>query len=131
MALRLQTLKRRKNQDGTPGAPVWRLVPVKPDLLGYLSRHARWHRFQPADRYWPWCVRHAHGLIARAMLAAGVPRERAHPHAIRHGHAIAAVKAGVPLAILQAQLGHSSIQTTAIYLQFTLEDRKQAYKGVF
>ena len=65
------------------------------------------------------------------MLAAGIPDQQAHPHAIRHGHAVAAIKAGVPLPILQQQFDHASIATTAIYLQMTIEDRKQAYKGVF
>jgi integrase len=129
--LRLVTLKRGKNEDGSSKAPVFRLVPVGPDLLGYFGRHAGTVGMKPADKFWPWCRRHAFRLISDAMRAAGAPEPRCHPHAIRHGHAVAALMAGVNLRLLQEQLGHRSIEVTTRYLQFTIEDRKAAYKGVF
>jgi integrase len=128
--LRLQTLKRRKGPDGTAPA-VYRLVPIQSDLVGYLGRHLGLYRLAPEERIWIWCRRWAAHQITGAMLAAGCPRELAHPHAIRHGHAVAAILAGVPLPALQAQLGHSSIAVTSIYLRLTIQDRIEAYQGVF
>lgn len=40
-----------------------------------------------------------------------------HPHALRHGHAVALYESGLDLAGIQRQLGHARISTTAIYLQ--------------
>jgi len=129
--IRLQTLKRGRNPDGTKKAPVFRLVPVQADLLGYFGIRVGLDFLKPADRFWPYSERWAYEQIRRSMRAVGFPENRCHPHAIRHGHAIAALIAGVQLQILSQNLGHSSITTTAVYLQFTIEDRKAAYRGVF
>ena len=129
--LRLRTLKRGRNKDGTSKPPVFRLVPVGADLLGCLGRRVGTFRLAPDARIWTWSQRHAYRMISAVMRGAEIPGLRCHPHAIRHGHAVAAIRAGVNLRLLQEQLGHSSIETTAIYLQFTIEDRKAAYKGVF
>ena len=44
-----------------------------------------------------------------------------HPHTFRHG---------VDLRRLQQVLGHSNINTTAIYLQFNDQDLQEAYVNV-
>lgn len=128
--LRLRTLKRRKNAQGIAPAR-YRLVPVQQDLLGCLGQYLGWAKPRPDERLFSWTRSHAFVRIRRALAAAGVPPERCHPHAIRHGHAVAAILAGVPLPALQAQLDHASIATTSLYLKLTIEDRKAAYKGVF
>lgn len=50
---------------------------------------------------------------------AGIPRELAHPHVLRHTRAIELLRSGVPVSAVQQLLGHSDISTTAIYLQFS------------
>lgn len=40
-----------------------------------------------------------------------------HPHALRHGHAQGLYEAGLDLAGIQRQLGHSRISTTSVYLE--------------
>lgn len=41
---------------------------------------------------------------------------RLHPHALRHGFAVGALRAGAQLNVLQAALGHSNLATTGQYL---------------
>ncbi len=39
------------------------------------------------------------------------------PHQLRHAHAVELAREGVPLNIIQRQLGHANLGTTSIYLQ--------------
>jgi site-specific recombinase XerD len=47
---------------------------------------------------------------------AGV-RRRFAPHQLRHAHAVELVREGVPLIVIQRQLGHSNLGITSVYLQ--------------
>ncbi len=53
-----------------------------------------------------------------------------HPHTFRHSFAINSVRHGVDLRRLQQVLGHTNINTTAIYLQFNDQDLQDVYAGV-
>ncbi|MGQ0848742.1 MAG: tyrosine-type recombinase/integrase [Actinomycetota bacterium] len=57
------------------------------------------------------------GLRNRALVArqAGIEK-RVHPHGLRHTHAYELMMEGVEIAIIQRQLGHVSLATTAIHL---------------
>ena len=44
-------------------------------------------------------------------------RRRFAPHQLRHAHAIEMAHEGVPLIVIQRQLGHSNLGITSIYLQ--------------
>ena len=39
------------------------------------------------------------------------------PHQLRHAHAVELAREGVPLIVIQRQLGHSNLGITSIYLQ--------------
>jgi site-specific recombinase XerD len=52
----------------------------------------------------------------RLAAQAGV-RRRFAPHQLRHAHALELAREGVPLNIIQRQLGHANLGTTSIYLQ--------------
>lgn len=52
-------------------------------------------------------------------------------HKFRHGHAIHCIQHGMDIRTLQQQLGHVDLGTTAIYLQFAVDDRKKAFDKVF
>lgn len=61
-----------------------------------------------------------HSSAAREALKelaerAGIER-RVHPHGLRHTHAVELYREGVPLLIIQKQLGHSALATTARYV---------------
>ena len=53
---------------------------------------------------------------ARTAVAAGV-RRRFAPHQLPHAHAVELAREGVPLIVIQRQLGHSNLGSTSIYLQ--------------
>jgi site-specific recombinase XerD len=52
----------------------------------------------------------------RVAAKVGV-RRRFAPHQLRHAHALELAREGVPLNIIQRQLGHTNLGTTSIYLQ--------------
>ena len=67
------------------------------------------------------CGRHWTPAAARAELrrtaaVAGV-RRRFAPHQLRHAHAVEMAREGVPLIVIQRQLGHSNLGITSVYLQ--------------
>jgi site-specific recombinase XerD len=64
----------------------------------------------------PWSATAARGELRRYALAAGV-RRRFAPHQLRHAHAVELAREGVPLPVIQRQLGHSYVSTTSVYLQ--------------
>ncbi len=54
-------------------------------------------------------------LLRRLAKKAGITK-RVHPHGLRHTHAAELAREGVPLPVIQAQLGHASASTTAAYI---------------
>ena len=53
--------------------------------------------------------------LHRAAAAAGV-RRRFAPHQLRHAHAVEMSREGVPLVVIQRQLGHADLGITSSYL---------------
>jgi integrase len=43
--------------------------------------------------------------------------DRFAPHQLRHAHAVEMAREGVPLIVIQRQLGHSNLGITSVYLQ--------------
>ena len=58
----------------------------------------------------------ARANLRRVASKAGV-RRRFAPHQLRHAHAVELAHEGVPLNIIQRQLGHTNLGVTSIYLQ--------------
>jgi integrase len=63
-----------------------------------------------------WSPAAARAELRRTAAAAGV-RRRFAPHQLRHAHAVEMAHEGVPLIVIQRQLGHSNLGITSIYLQ--------------
>ena len=63
-----------------------------------------------------WSSAAARADLRRTALEAGV-RRRFAPHQLRHAHAVELAREGVPLIVIQRQLGHSNLGITSIYLQ--------------
>jgi site-specific recombinase XerD len=64
----------------------------------------------------PWSGATVRTEFRRLAACAGV-RRRFAPHHLRHAHALELAREGVPLNIIQRQLGHANLGTTSIYLQ--------------
>lgn len=99
-------------------------IPKSPrlyDMLeSWLETRAEWR----VDSPYFFCARNgskldeknvAHTLKRRA-LKAGISK-RVHPHAMRHSYASERAREGVTPAILMNELGHTSLQTTTLYLR--------------
>lgn len=54
-------------------------------------------------------------MLKNLARRAGITK-RVHPHALRHTHAFELSQEGVPLPIIQKQLGHNDLATTAHYI---------------
>jgi site-specific recombinase XerD len=63
-----------------------------------------------------WEPSFARRQLAHTAAAAGI-RRRFAPHQLRHAHAVEMAREGVPLVIIQRQLGHANLGVTSIYLQ--------------
>jgi site-specific recombinase XerD len=55
-------------------------------------------------------------LLPRLAKKVGIEK-RVHPHGLRHTHAAELAAEGVPMNLVQAQLGHASLSTTDRYLR--------------
>lgn len=103
----LKTLKRRKEH--------YRVLPLSPAVASALRGFGDALVF-PMSRVNAWRIVHASTGCS--------------PRAIRHGHAIHALNARVPLNVIQAALGHANIATTSVYLNLTGKDIADGYAGV-
>ena len=63
-----------------------------------------------------WHPSAARAALRRRAAHAGV-RRRFAPHQLRHAHALELLREGVPLNVIQRQLGHRNLGVTSIYLQ--------------
>ncbi len=98
-----------------------RLVPVHPELHGALGSalayrdisQCRIVEAHPATA-WRW----VQAAVKRAEeLGAIAPGKRVGTHTLRHSYARHLLMNGIPINYLSRWLGHSSIQTTLIYLE--------------
>jgi integrase len=64
----------------------------------------------------PWSPSAARTTLRRLAVGAGV-RRRLAPHQLRHAHAVEMAREGVPLNVIQRQLGDANLGITSIYLQ--------------
>src|SRR5881275_1580081 len=63
-----------------------------------------------------WEASAARKQLHHAATGAGV-RRRFAPHQLRHAHAVEMAHEGVPLVVIQRQLGHANLGITSVYLQ--------------
>ncbi|WP_458327127.1 tyrosine-type recombinase/integrase [Hyphobacterium vulgare] len=103
-----RTLKRRS-------ANVFRAVPMPPDLANELEQHMHFVALSPEARLWAWSRGKAWLIVKRVMKNASIEGRHASPKGLRHAFGITAVTEGIPLNLVQRWLGHSRIESTAVY----------------
>jgi len=126
-AATFRSLKQRRDD-------VYRQVPLSDDYLSSLDDafdlRILQKRSKPRNSYiWGWNRKHGYSVIKDIMSKAELTGIQATPKGLRHGFAIACLDKGLPLNMVQKWMGHSSIETTAIYANATgKEERKLAAK---
>ena len=120
----IQQAKRHKEGRKVPLVNSW----TKSMLRDYIgSRKMRRDPLFVSNKRGPLSRRQVERLVANYGARIGLDKDKRHPHVLRHTHAVFALKSGIDLRTLQQNLGHSSIEVTAIYLTMDIDDRKEEY----
>lgn len=91
-----------------------RVIPLATDLAKPLAAYIKKNSISPTARLFPIKARELYSIVKKYALAAGIPDLS--PHTLRHFFATTLVEKGAQLRAVQELLGHTSMQTTAIYL---------------
>ena len=117
--IKIVTLKQRKQS--------FRIVPIHTktisELMLYLSQYP-----DMKGKIFTLTGRAFQLAFKTVCQRAKIPLELAHPHILRHTRAIELLRSGVPVTIVQDLLGHSSLNTTAIYLRMSSQEAKMILK---
>lgn len=126
----MRTLKRKlkkvnkKTGEITKLEPPLRRVTIKKLLWTALLKYIDSHKIVPDERIFPITRQRADQIIKGCARRAGITKigsKKPHVHHFRHGHCVQWVRGDNTmdgLRHLQERLKHSSITTTAHYLQF-------------
>jgi site-specific recombinase XerD len=115
-----------------------RYVPLPPKTLTMLRDYWKTHRNscwlfpatgrdgqQGATATQPMAIGSVQGALRRVVVELKLLK-RVHMHTLRHSYATHLLEAGVNLRLIQQYLGHSSLQTTMVYLHLTTQGQEQA-----
>jgi len=120
----IQEAKRHEEGRKVPLVNSW----TKSMLRDYIgTRKIRKDSLFVSNKRGPLSRRQVERLIGNYGQRIGLDKDKRHPHVLRHTHAVYALKSGIDLRTLQQNLGHSSIEVTAIYLTMDIDDRKEEY----
>ena len=68
-------------------------------------------------------------IFSSAAEQAGLPKDKRHPHCLKHSLGVTLVEMNVNLAVIKQALGHKSIASTALYTVPTDETAGKAVLG--
>jgi integrase/recombinase XerD len=100
-------------------------IPLHPDVAAVASDFPRAGFWFPSYAHPDRPVRRESlsAVISRAMKRAGVPGTA---HSLRHWHATELVRSGVNVRVVQTLMRHSSLATTALYVQVDQDQQRAA-----
>ena len=121
-AVTFNTLKQRRED-------VYRQIPLPDEYLRSLDNSYDLRILQKRSKsrnsyIWGKSRRQGYNIIKRIMDVAQIEGIQASPKGLRHGFAIACLGKGLPLNMVQKWMGHSSIETTAIYANATGKEER-------
>ena len=106
-----------------------RRVPLDPETVQGLSDYVLANKIPDDRSVFAITQQQVRNIVKKYSQSIGVS---AHPHTFRHSFAIHCVRNGWDIRRLQQVLGHSSMATTAVYLQFNDRDIRDIYdKTIF
>ncbi|HEV2694747.1 MAG TPA: site-specific integrase [Verrucomicrobiae bacterium] len=111
-----ETLKRRRRG-------CYRAVPI-PDVLVQMMPTLL-KGTDPSACVWKFSRPTAYRLVKTYMAKAGIQGVQATPKGLRHGFAVTCLAQKIPLPTLQKWLGHTRMETTAIYLEVSGDEERQ------
>jgi integrase/recombinase XerD len=119
----LVTLKRRKRG-------IVRQIPLPSWVIDELNsvfglREAQRNPNLATKRLWRWDRSTAWRYVKSVMLRAQIIGLQAMPKGLRHGFGVSAIRAKVPVTLLQRWLGHASLRSTAIYLDVAGDEERE------
>jgi len=113
---------------GLPKGYKERYVPIDAETLRLIVEYAGTRNLGPLFTI---SIRQAERIIKKYAKQAGIPDwKRITPHKLRHSFAVHWVQSGGDLERLRRILGHESLNTTQIYLQFRFEDVRDEYDRI-
>ena len=120
----IQHAKRHREGRKVPLVNSWTRTMLR-DYVG--TRKNRKDPLFVSNKRGPLSRRQIERLMVKYGTEVNLDKDKRHPHVLRHTHAVHALKSGIDLRTLQQNLGHSSIEVTAIYLTMDIDDRKEEY----
>lgn len=122
-AIIIECLKKRRRG-------VYRAVPVPSNLLERLNEVHRIDTYRSVadlsqSRIWRWSRTTAWSRVRTVMRMANIVHGPNMPKALRHAFGVGGMQAGVPLNLIQRWLGHSDIETTAIYTNVMGDEERE------
>jgi len=78
-----------------------------------------------------WTAQAIQFLVKKYLKALGLYENEKSVHALRHSYAVEFYRQEKDLRALQKQLGHSSVQTTQIYADVTVQDIQKQIRGLW
>lgn len=115
-------------------ADVSRRVPVGKEVMNLIKSYIKQRKLKGEDRLFTFTRQTAYNMLKRVGKRCGITNvgsKPLHPHHLRHSFGIHWVEKGGSLRKLQLIMGHSSIDITTQYLQFSPIDLRGEYDKVW
>jgi integrase len=120
-----------------------RVLPLPEKTLRLLRQYWKTHRHprllfpatgqnhqQASTAAYPMSRTSVQGAFLKARWRAGITKNGISLHSLRHSYATHLLEAGVPLPTIQRYLGHSDLDTTAVYLHLTPQGQREAISHI-
>lgn len=103
-----------------------RYVLVRGELMNEIKRFCEENKKSNRDKLFDITPRAIELNIKKTAVRAGI-RKEVTPHKLRHSFATHMLQRGADIRAIQKLLGHSSLNTTQIYADYSIEDLKEIY----